>query len=75
MGPFIIGGVVAAIAAVLLMDVAIIGLACLVGAALVVSGLGLRDVAGLLAYAVLVAIGIAFQTQLMRGQKRTAPPK
>ena len=69
-GSFFIGGVLGAIVAALLMDWAIIGLSCLVGAALVVSALGLRDLVGLVAYAVLVAIGIAFQAQLMRGQKR-----
>jgi hypothetical protein len=73
-GPFFIGGVVGAIVAALLMDWAIVGLSCLVGAALIVSALGLRDLVGLVAYAVLVAIGIAFQAQFMRRQKRTAAP-
>ncbi len=71
-GAFIVAGVVGAIAAVLVMDWAIVVLSCLVGAALVVSALGVGGLVGVLAYAVAVAIGIAFQAQFMRGQKRVA---
>jgi Domain of unknown function (DUF4203) len=73
-GAFIVGGVAGAIAAALLMDWAVVILSCLVGAALVVSSLALRDPVALLAYAALVVIGIAVQRQLLRGQKRTAAP-
>ena len=67
---FIIGGVVGAIFAAWLMDWAIIALSSLVGAALVVTGMGLHGIAGLLVYIVLAALGIALQAwmmELMRG--------
>ena len=67
-GPVIIivGGVLGAIAAALLMDWAIIVLSSMVGAALIVSYLNLGQLGNLLAYAGLLAIGIVVQTQLMR---------
>jgi len=65
-GAFFVGGVIGAVLAMLLMDWAIVILSCLVGAALVVPGLGLQPLAGALVYAGLVAVGIIVQAQLMR---------
>jgi uncharacterized protein YebE (UPF0316 family) len=62
----IIGGVIGAIAAALVMDWAIIVLSSMVGAALVVSYLNLGQVGNLLAYAGLLAVGIVVQAQLRR---------
>ena len=62
----IIGGVIGAIAASLVMDWAIIVLSSMVGAALIVSYLNLGQVGNLLAYAGLLAVGIVAQAQLMR---------
>jgi hypothetical protein len=70
-GVFVIGGVLGAIIAVLVMDWAIVVLSCMVGASLIVSSLGLGDLGSLLAYTGLMAIGIIVQAQLMRGLKRT----
>jgi hypothetical protein len=69
---FLAGGVIGAVLAALLMDWAIVVLSCLVGAALVVSALGLQPLASALAYAGLVAVGILVQAQLMRGTGRQA---
>jgi hypothetical protein len=49
---------------------AIIALSCMLGAALVVSSLGLGDLGSVLAYAGLIAIGIIVQVRLMRGPMR-----
>lgn len=65
---FLVGGVIGAVLATLLMDWAIIVLSCLVGAALVVPALGLQPLASALVYAGLVAVGIVVQAQLMRGK-------
>lgn len=70
LGAFVIGGVVGAIAAALIMDWAIIALSCMLGAALVVSSLGLGDLGSVLAYAGLIATGIIVQARLMRGPMR-----
>jgi hypothetical protein len=70
-GVFVIGGVLGAIAAALLMDWAIVVMSSMVGAALVVSSLGLGDLGSLLAYTGLMAIGIVVQAQLMRRPNRT----
>jgi hypothetical protein len=69
-GAFIVGGALGAIAAALVMDWAIIVLSSLVGAALVVSPLGLGDLGSLLAYAGLAALGIVVQAKLTRGPRR-----
>jgi hypothetical protein len=73
-GAFLIGGVLGAVAAALLMDWAIIVLSCMVGAALVVSALGLGNLGSLLAYVGLVAIGIAVQARLTGVPARKAAP-
>ncbi len=70
LGAFVVGAVAGAIAAVLIMDWAIIALSCMFGAVLVVSSLGLGDIASVFAYAALVAIGIIVQARLMRGSTR-----
>lgn len=67
---FIVGGALGAIGAALIMDWAIIVLSSMVGAALVVSSLGLGDLGSLLVYAGLVAIGIVVQAKLLRGPRR-----
>ena len=73
-GAVIVGGLVGAIAAALIMDWAIIVLSSMVGAALIVSSLPLGNLGSLLAYAGLLALGIVVQAQLMRGAKgRVAP--
>jgi hypothetical protein len=65
---FLVGGLIGAVLAALLMDWAIIVLSCLVGAALVVPALGLEPLASALVYAGLVAVGIVVQAQLLRGK-------
>ena len=69
---FVIGGVVGALFAAWLMDWAIIVLSCLVGAVLVVTGLGLRGATGFVVYVVLAALGIALQVWMMDLAKRGA---
>jgi hypothetical protein len=66
-GAFVVGAVAGAIAAVLIMDWAIIALSCMFGAALVVSSLGLGDIASALTYGGLIAAGIIVQARLLRG--------
>jgi hypothetical protein len=75
MTAFVVGGVIGAVLAALLMDGAIIVLSCLVGAALIVPALGLQPLASALVYAGLVAVGIVVQAQLMRGKNRPAGPR
>lgn len=67
---FILGGVIGAVLAALLMDWAIIVLSCLLGAALIVPVLGLQPLGSTLAYAGLVAVGIIVQAQFLRGKDR-----
>lgn len=62
---FLVGGVIGAVLAALLMDWAIVVLSCLVGAALIVPALALQALASALAYAGLVALGIVVQAHLM----------
>lgn len=69
----IVGGVIGAIAAALLMDWAIIVLSCLVGAGAIVSRLGLRDVSSAIVFLVLVIIGILVQSKLMEESKESPP--
>jgi Domain of unknown function (DUF4203) len=67
---FVVGGVIGAVLAAVLMDWAIIVLSCLVGAALVVPALALQPLASGFVYAGLVAVGIVVQAQLReKGQK------
>jgi len=67
----IVGGVVGALVAVLLMDWAIIVLSCLVGAGTIVAQLQLSPKGSAIAFAVLVMIGILLQAKLMeRSQER-----
>jgi hypothetical protein len=63
----VVGGLLGAIAAALIMDWAIIVLSSMVGAALIVSSLRLGDLGSLLAYVGLLAVGLIVQAQLMRG--------
>jgi hypothetical protein len=65
----VVGGVIGAIIAALLMDWAIIVLSCLVGAGAAVSRLGLRDVNTAIVFLVLVIIGILVQAKLMEQSK------
>jgi len=67
----IVGGVIGALVAVLLMDWAIIVLSCLVGAGTIVAQLQLSPKGSAIAFAVLVMIGILLQAKLMeRSQER-----
>ena len=61
----IVGGVIGALVAVLLMDWAIIVLSCLVGAGTIVAQLQLSPKVSAIAFAVLVIIGIVIQAKLM----------
>jgi len=67
----IVGGVIGALVAVLLMDWAIIVLSCLVGAGAIVAQLQLSTQVSAIAFAALVIIGIVIQAKLMeRSQER-----
>ncbi|MCU0897582.1 MAG: DUF4203 domain-containing protein [Burkholderiales bacterium] len=68
---FVIGGVIAAILAAALMDWAIVVVSSLVGAALIVSVLGLQPLWSSLAYVALVVVGVVVQSRLM---PPAAPP-
>jgi hypothetical protein len=68
---FVIGGVIAAILAAALMDWAIVVVSSLVGAALIVSVLGLQPLWSSLAYVALVVVGVVVQSRLM---PHAAPP-
>jgi hypothetical protein len=61
----IIGGLIGAVVAILLMDWAIIALSCLVGAGAIVSQLHVRHAQGAIIFVVLAVIGILIQTKLM----------
>jgi len=69
----LIGGLVGAVIAALVMDWAIIVLSCLVGAALVAPFLGLGEAASLIVYVGLVALGITVQAKLIGGGKHGSP--
>lgn len=62
---FLLGGVVGAVIASLIMDWAIIVLSCLVGAGAILQTLRLGQTASLVIFAVLVATGIVIQRKLM----------
>ena len=66
-----VGGVIGAIVAAMLMDWAIIVLSCLVGAGVIVSRMGLRDVKTALVFLVLVIIGILIQAKLMEQSEKS----
>lgn len=68
LGAFILGGVVCAFLAVWLFEIALILLSSVAGAALVTQGLGLEPGAEVLAFALLVVVGIAVQAGI--GPKR-----
>lgn len=70
---FVIGGLVGALCAAFIMDPAIIVLSSLVGAALIVSALGLGDFASVVIYAGLVAAGVVVQALLMRVPEPSRP--
>jgi hypothetical protein len=61
----LVGGVIGALVAVLLMDWAIIVLSCLVGAGVIVTQLQLSPLVSAIFFAVLVIIGIVIQAKLM----------
>jgi hypothetical protein len=61
---FLIGGLIVAILAATLMDTAIVVVSSLLGAALIVSTLGLQPLWSALAYAALAAAGIVVQSRL-----------
>jgi len=62
---FLVGGVIGALFALMVMDWAIIVLSCVLGAALVVARLGLDDRLGLAVFLGLVAAGIVVQSRTM----------
>ena len=62
---FIIGGVIGALFAVMVMDWAIIILSCLVGAGAIVQALDLGQTMGLIVFVVLVGGGAVLQSRLM----------
>jgi len=61
----VVGGVIGALVAVVLMDWAIIVLSCLVGAGVIVAQLQLSPQVSAIFFAVLVIIGIVIQAKLM----------
>ncbi len=69
---FLVGGLIAAILAAVLMDTAIVVVSSLVGAALIVSVLGLQPLWSALAYAALVVAGIAVQLRFTGPSRRGA---
>ncbi len=68
---FIVGGVIGAVLAVLIMDWAIIGLSCLVGAGAIVRALALGPGTGAIVFLVLVIFGAFVQTRLVPHPKKT----
>ena len=66
---FVIGGVVGAVFAILIMDWAIIVLSCLVGAGAIVEALGLRQIISVIVFLVLVITGALVQSRLFPQSK------
>jgi Domain of unknown function (DUF4203) len=64
--PMIIGGIIGAILLSLVFDWALIFLSSATGAALIVQSVHLEPLFGLLAFVVLVIIGISFQARILR---------
>lgn len=69
---FVVGGLLGAIIAALVMDEAIIVLSSFVGAAAIVTELTLVPLVALLAFIGLLIIGIAFQSRSLRKSRRDA---
>ncbi|OGP52978.1 MAG: hypothetical protein A2Y65_05390 [Deltaproteobacteria bacterium RBG_13_52_11] len=67
----VIGGVIGAIVAAVLMDWAIIVLSCLVGAGAIATQLTLRPAKGAIVFVALVIIGILIQAKLMERSKES----
>jgi hypothetical protein len=67
--PFIIGGIVGAILFLAVFDWALIWISSLLGAGLIVEGLNLAATAAVVAYVVLVAVGVAVQASWWRGPR------
>jgi hypothetical protein len=67
MALYAIGGVIGAVAAALLMDWAIIGLSCLIGAAVIVNQLPLNETLRAIAFVLLIIIGVSVQARFMGG--------
>ena len=67
---FFIGGVIGAVLATLVMDWAIIILSSFVGAALIVTSLGLNSLLGWILDIVLAAVGITIQATIMENKHR-----
>jgi len=66
---FLVGGVIGAVLATLVMDWAIIVLSSFVGAGLIVASLGLDSLQGAILAGVLAAVGILVQATLMRSER------
>lgn len=71
---FVIGGVIGALVAALIMDHAIIILSSLVGAAAIVSSLTLAPAVSLIVLIVIAAVGISFQTRSLVQSRRQSYP-
>lgn len=68
LGVFLVGGIIGAVLATLVMDWAIIILSSLVGAGLIVAALGLEALQAGVAAGAMAAAGIVIQAALMRGK-------
>jgi len=68
LGVFLVGGVIGAVLATLVMDWAIIVLSSLVGAGMIVDALGLDSLAAAIAAGAMATVGIVVQAALMRGK-------
>jgi hypothetical protein len=67
---FVIGGIVGVILVGVFLDWALIALSTLAGAALVTQALNLSGGLGLVAFIVLILIGVVYQARELRGNKR-----
>ncbi len=65
---FLVGGVIGAVLAALVMDWAIIVMSSLVGSGLIVASLGLQSLQGAMLAAALAAVGIIVQATITRGK-------
>jgi hypothetical protein len=70
---FLVGGVIGAVFAALIMDWALIVLSCLVGAGAIIGAVGLGQATGALAFVVLTIAGIIVQGKLMARSKGSQP--
>lgn len=71
---FVVGGVLGAVFAILIMDWAIIVLSCLVGAGAIVEALNLGQMTTMIIFLVLVIVGMCIQARLMRPSERRERP-